>query len=110
MHSEMATINAAGPFGNTLLHLAVIARDLHEARRLLSLGADPNARNRDGRTPLHYAALLRTHAITELLIEHGGDPDLRDQASRTPKALGVAATAIAGTPSARREMAMELGR
>ena len=50
--------NYQGPFGNTLLHSAVVSRDIQEVERLLAVGADPNIRNRDGQTPLKVAVLL----------------------------------------------------
>lgn len=59
--------NYQGPFGNTLLHGAVVSGDLDEVRRLLAAGADPRIANRDGRTPLHAAALLGHAHIEELL-------------------------------------------
>lgn len=50
--------NYQGPFGNTLLHGAVVSGDVREVKRLLAAGADPNIANRDGRTALQAAALL----------------------------------------------------
>jgi ankyrin repeat protein len=59
--------NYQGPFGNTLLHGAVVSGDLDEVQRLLAAGADPRIANRDGKTPLHAAALLG-HAYIEHLL------------------------------------------
>ena len=59
--------NYQGPFGNTLLHGAVVSGDAREVRRLLAAGADPNIRNRDGRTPLQAALKLRLPKIYALL-------------------------------------------
>ena len=59
--------NYQGPFGNTLLHGAVVSGDLDEVRRLLAAGADPRIPNRDGKTALHAAALLGHAHIAELL-------------------------------------------
>lgn len=59
--------NYQGPFGNTLLHGAVVSGDLEEVRRLLDAGADPRIANRDGKTPLQAAALLGFTHIEELL-------------------------------------------
>ena len=50
--------NYQGPFGNTLLHGAVVSGDLREVKRLLAAGADPRIANRDGKTPAQAAALL----------------------------------------------------
>ena len=59
--------NYQGPFGNTLLHGAVVSGDVDEVRRLLDAGADPRIANRDGKTPLQAAALLGHSHIEELL-------------------------------------------
>ena len=59
--------NFQGPFGNTLLHGAVVSGDLDEVRRLLAMGADPRIPNRDGKTALHAAALFGYAHIEHLL-------------------------------------------
>ena len=59
--------NYQGPFGNTLLHGAVVSGDVDEVRRLLAAGADPRIANRDGKTRVHAAALLG-HAQIEALL------------------------------------------
>ena len=59
--------NAQGPFGNTLLHSAVVAGDLAEVRRLLAAGADPRIANRDGQTAIRVAAILGHREIHGLL-------------------------------------------
>ena len=59
--------NYQGPFGNTLLHGAVVSGDVDEVRRLLAAGADPRIANRDGKTPVQAAALLG-HAQIEALL------------------------------------------
>jgi ankyrin repeat protein len=65
--------NAQGPFGNTLLHSAVVSGDVHEVRRLLAAGADPRIANRDGRTPLQVAVLFGHDHIRGLLAGSGAD-------------------------------------
>jgi ankyrin repeat protein len=62
--------NYQGPFGNTLLHSAVVSGDIDEVRRLLSAGADPTIANRDGKTPLDAASLFGHQEIEELLGRH----------------------------------------
>jgi ankyrin repeat protein len=59
--------NYQGPFGNTLLHGAVVSGDLDEVQRLLAAGANPRIANRDGKTPMYAAALLG-HAKIEALL------------------------------------------
>lgn len=63
----MADVNYQGPFGNTLLHSAVITGDAHEVRRLLHAGADPQIPNREGRTPLQIAEMLGRRGLRALL-------------------------------------------
>ena len=55
------------PFGNTLLHGAVVSGDAEEVARLLAAGADAGIANREGRTPLH-AAQIFGHAEIENLL------------------------------------------
>jgi ankyrin repeat protein len=64
--------NYQGPFGNTLLHSAVVSGDIDEVQRLLAAGADPNIVNRDGKTPVHAAALLGHGQIEALLRRNVG--------------------------------------
>jgi ankyrin repeat protein len=59
--------NYQDPFGNTLLHSAVIIGDIREVERLLAAGADPRIANRDGRTPVHAAAIFGYEKLYELL-------------------------------------------
>lgn len=59
----------------TLLHLAVFGQKLDLAKKLLSLGANPGARDSDGLTPFHYALLLEKPMsekapFLELLVNH----------------------------------------
>ena len=60
--------NTQGPFGNTLLHSAVVSNDLKEVRRLLKAGADPRIANREGHTPLRVAVLLGHDDIYRALV------------------------------------------
>ena len=62
--------NYQGPFGNTLLHGAVISGDLEEVERLLSAGANPDIANRDGRTPVDVAMILGHRSISDLLLRY----------------------------------------
>ena len=62
--------NYQGPFGNTLLHSAVVSGDLDEVRRLLAAGADATIANRDGKTPLAAASLFGHQDIEQLLGGH----------------------------------------
>jgi len=59
--------NTQGPFGNTLLHSAVVSGDIYEVQRLLAAGADPRIANREGHTALRVAAILGHDDIRDLL-------------------------------------------
>ena len=69
--------NYQGPFGNTLLHGAVVSGDIREAKRLLAAGADPRIPNRDGKTPLQVAVIL---GHGELYRALGGDAEMHREA------------------------------
>jgi ankyrin repeat protein len=76
--------NYQGPFGNTLLHGAVISGDVQEVKRLLSAGADPNIANRDGRTPMDVAMILGHLSISELLTRYRPQGDVQNRVNSEP--------------------------
>lgn len=53
--------------------------DAPEAKRLLTLGASPNAQDARGRTALTVAALGDHVAVAALLVAAGADPDPQDE-------------------------------
>lgn len=74
-----------GPDKNTLLIVAIKAKNLDAVKILLELGADVNKRSGttdtqpskiQGFTPLWYSLALKKTRITELLLNKGADPDL----------------------------------
>ena len=67
MPSTTSNVNYQGPFGNTLLHGAVLNGDVREVQRLLAAGADWTLVNRDGRTALDTAVLLGHQDILALI-------------------------------------------
>ena len=67
MTHALGNPNYQGPFGNTLLHGAVVSGDLREVKRLLAAGADPRIANRDGKTAVHAAEILGYAKIYEVL-------------------------------------------
>jgi ankyrin repeat protein len=67
MARSFSNPDTQGPFGNTLLHWAVLSGDIREVQRLLAAGADPRIANREGRSALHVAALLGHDDIHRLL-------------------------------------------
>jgi ankyrin repeat protein len=67
MARTLGNPNTQGPFGNTLLHSAVVSGDLREVQRLLAAGANPRIANREGHTALRVAALLGHDEIHKAL-------------------------------------------
>lgn len=71
--------NYQGPFGNTLLHSAVISGDVREVERLLSAGASPDIANREGRTPVDVAMIIGDRGIADLLMKYSPQRDARSR-------------------------------
>jgi len=67
MSDAIGNPNYQDPFGNTLLHGAVVSGEVEEVQRLLAAGADPCIANREGRTPLHAAVIFGHWELYELL-------------------------------------------
>jgi ankyrin repeat protein len=55
------------------LHAAAAAGNVAELERLITEGADLNARDGNGRTPLHVAAFLKQYDAARLLMRRGAD-------------------------------------
>jgi ankyrin repeat protein len=89
--------NYQGPFGNTLLHGAVLINDRQEVERLLAAGANPRIANREGRTPIQIAVLLGHPGMYELLAREHLE-QLLDQAL---EATFPASDPVAVTPASR---------
>jgi len=80
--------------GDTALHVAAAAYDTGFARRLLTAGADVEARNRRGACPLHAATTgspgsgswnpRRQEAMIRLLVDSGADPNATAAGGVTP--------------------------
>ena len=92
--------NAQGPFGNTLLHSAVLCGDIREVQRLLAAGADPRIANRDGQTAVRVAALLGHHEIYTLLSDPR-DEHLEHLLDQALEATFPASDPIAVSPPAQ---------
>ena len=73
----------------TLLHEAVLAGRVAEARRLLDKGAHVDARDDLGRTPLYWAALQGAAPLVTLLISHGANVNARDDQGDPPLKAAV---------------------
>uniref|UniRef100_A0A4X1UX60 ClpB family mitochondrial disaggregase n=1 Tax=Sus scrofa TaxID=9823 RepID=A0A4X1UX60_PIG len=71
---------------------AARANNVQEVRRLLSQGADVNARHKLGWTALMVAAISRHDSVVQVLLAAGADPNLGDDFSsvyKTAKEQGV---------------------
>ncbi len=75
---------ASEPRATTPLHLAAQNGQLDSVGKLLSEGADPNARDEEGKTPLHWSAANGHGQTSSTLIEGGADPNLLDDSGMTP--------------------------
>eukprot|EP01116_Phalansterium_solitarium_P014079 TRINITY_DN315_c1_g1_i2.p1 TRINITY_DN315_c1_g1~~TRINITY_DN315_c1_g1_i2.p1 ORF type:complete len:591 (+),score=116.21 TRINITY_DN315_c1_g1_i2:144-1916(+) len=66
-----ADTEIASPKYGTALHVAISKNHQRTARRLMDVGALPNAVNADGETPLHLAAYGGLLDCVRLLLQHG---------------------------------------
>ena len=68
---------------NTLLHYFAYEDQAEELRTLLSLGMDPNGKNKNGETALHWAAKMGCVSAASVLVECGIDLDAQDVSGST---------------------------
>lgn len=66
---------------------------------LLSIGANPNARDTDEVAPLHRAVRTRSLPAVRALLDGGADPKARNKAGSTPLHLAVQTTGRGGSGS-----------
>jgi ankyrin repeat protein len=66
------------------LRLAARENNLPEFRRLLSVGADVNAKDSFGWTPLHWASAMGHSQVVIELLQHGAGIEAKDNSGRAP--------------------------
>jgi ankyrin repeat protein len=81
---ELHSVNQPGRFGDSMLQVAIIRRDLEEVECLLAAGADPNWRGQYGYTPLHNAVMWDLPEIVERLLKAGAKVDVANDDGRKP--------------------------
>lgn len=93
-------VNKKDACGETRLYRAARQGNVHEIKRLLRAGADPNLANHDGLTPLHMAAYWGETEIVALLIKAQADVRADNGRGWTP----LHSAAISGGLRTRREI------
>ncbi|MFZ2339237.1 MAG: ankyrin repeat domain-containing protein [Bacteroidales bacterium] len=78
------SINKTDNFGNTPLHIAVMARDKEYIRALVNHGADPDIMNNIQLSPLHLAAFLNDSEMARDLLGKGAEVDIKGNSGYTP--------------------------
>ena len=82
VEQDPGLLNARGPNGSTPFMYAVLYSDASTLKRLVQMGANPNARNDANATPLMWAATDLEK--TRVLLAHGADVNARSDDLRTP--------------------------
>lgn len=77
-------VNVRSPSGTTPLFVAAMMGREALVRRLLDLGADPDAGREEGDSTLARAATMGHVAIVRTLLDAGADPKTRGEWGRTP--------------------------
>lgn len=78
------SVNAADKLGHTLLHWAIMQKDIFLFSNTLKRGADVNLADHEGKTPLHMAVEAESLEMIEALINHGAVVNARDKQGQTP--------------------------
>ena len=90
-----AKVNEQDEQGNTLLHLALDAKDINIIHKLLEAQADTDIKNRDERTPLHMAVSIfedkrEDHIkLMEKFILASGNINIKNKYGYTPLHFAV---------------------
>ncbi|KAH9839336.1 uncharacterized protein C8Q71DRAFT_806502 [Rhodofomes roseus] len=85
--SDMAAISHPTPSGQTLLHLATMAKFPTLVEFLVSHGVDVDARDKNGCTALYCAATVRSAECARVLLRAGADTEVVDALGKTPSEI-----------------------
>lgn len=75
--------------GWTPLHVAADQRDPGLVERLITQGAEINARAANGQTALHVAAARGNYGVVRALLKRNADPNVEDAMGRRPAQVGI---------------------
>ncbi len=79
--------NSLAVDGESILHKAVMMKDVLGVKVLLDNAANPNQVGNMGDTPLHQAAFNNNLAIVEILVRNGADVNVKNELGETPADL-----------------------
>ena len=83
-------VNLKDGMNLTTLHYAAAKGALETTKKLLEMGADPNAQDELGVTPLHLAALKGQTEAAKILLAGGAKINLKDNLGATPVNYAIA--------------------
>lgn len=87
---NLVNANSLANDGESLLHKAVMMKDVASIKILLQNSADPNKIGNLGETPLHQAAFQNNVEIAEILVMSGASLDIENEYGETPTDLAGA--------------------
>lgn len=81
---EIRDVNQAGMGEDRLIHLAASHASTKDVERLLTNGADVNAKGDLGLTPLHLAASKGRLDVVQILLKHGARKHIKNDFGELP--------------------------
>lgn len=84
---DVEDANSLAIDGESILHKAVMMKDVNGIKTLLNHSANPNHVGNMGDTPLHQAAFYNNLEIAEILIKSGAAVDITNEFGETPADL-----------------------
>lgn len=85
-----ANMNYVGPYGRTLLQIAMFGGHVECVKVLLEKGADVHIKT-SGYTALHYAVMMEINGaeLTRLLLDYGASLDVKDVNGDYPEQVAL---------------------